>query len=456
MELKDLQMVANATPVRRKNGMDFEKCPGGLATANGSLMLQVGGKWIGTVGVHIEDDPRIWQPPLNKIQTTLPYEIIPVVSLEEMYRGYYGKFANGLLWWGFHARHREDEIHKHVDYDAARYHGDYVSMQELFAGKVEQHFDRDRSVIVNDYHLVHLAEILGDRWDCRFFLHIPFPCVSVFQKMPHARTLLSSMLKYRRIGFQCEQFLQNFEDAVRVMLKRGPDNGQTIVSPIGLDTGEIESLDPEAIEEAAGHWKKVIGKQRAIVAVNRLDPTKRLPEQVQEFGLLLERHKRFRGEVKLILVADTSRMDLPGYREERLKLECAVQTVNDVYGRPGYQPVHVSIERRSRTDVYGLYTAGDVHLCTPRSDGMNLGPLEFAAAKRDQGGVMVISSKHVGAGALFRSSALLVNQEDPDEVIEAIQQALEMSKAEQAKLSSSAWKTVQENDIFHWAQRLLA
>ena len=78
-----------------------------------------------------------------------------------------------------------------------------------------------------------------------------------------------------------------------------------------------------------------------------------------------------------------------------------------------------------------LYLAADVMLVTPLRDGMNLIAKEFCASRVDERGVLVLSEFAGAADELTR--ALLVNPHDVDGVANAMERALAMPPAEQAR-----------------------
>ena len=77
----------------------------------------------------------------------------------------------------------------------------------------------------------------------------------------------------------------------------------------------------------------------------------------------------------------------------------------------------------------GFYRAARVGLVTPLRDGMNLVAKEFIAAQDHNDPGVLILSRFAGA-AEDLAEALIVNPYDPDEITEAVHQALIMPQQE--------------------------
>jgi len=90
---------------------------------------------------------------------------------------------------------------------------------------------------------------------------------------------------------------------------------------------------------------------------------------------------------------------------------------------------------------------------TSLHDGMNLVAKEFAAARDDEDGVLVLS-KFTGAAVELRD-ALLVNPYDIAEVAEAVHRGAEMPREERKLRMQQMRKQVMEHNIYRWAAMVL-
>jgi trehalose 6-phosphate synthase len=114
----------------------------------------------------------------------------------------------------------------------------------------------------------------------------------------------------------------------------------------------------------------------------------------------------------------------------------------------------VLVDRQcNHEEVNRWYRIADVCLVTSLHDGMNLVAKEFAAARDDEDGVLVLS-KFTGAAVELRD-ALIVNPYDIAEVSEAIHRGLEMPREERKLRMQEMRRQVMEHNIYRWAAMVL-
>src|SRR5690606_25874849 len=107
-----------------------------------------------------------------------------------------------------------------------------------------------------------------------------------------------------------------------------------------------------------------------------------------------------------------------------------------------------------RDHLAALFRASKVGLVTPVRDGMNLVAKEYVVAQdADDPGVLVLS-KFAGAAEAL-TEALIVNPFDPDEVANALRQAISMDKLERQERHRALRDKVFESDVFEWQRQFL-
>ena len=110
-------------------------------------------------------------------------------------------------------------------------------------------------------------------------------------------------------------------------------------------------------------------------------------------------------------------------------------------------------EHHEPQEVHVLYRAADVCVVTSLHDGMNLVCKEFAAARDDERGVLILSRFARAAREL--QEALIVNPYHVEETAEALHRALSMPEAEQRERMASLRMTIREANVYRWAGRML-
>jgi trehalose 6-phosphate synthase len=104
-------------------------------------------------------------------------------------------------------------------------------------------------------------------------------------------------------------------------------------------------------------------------------------------------------------------------------------------------------------NVFKYYRAADLCYVSSLHDGMNLVAKEFAAARDDEHGVLVLSQFTGAAREL--TEALIVNPYDLDQASSALAAALGMSPDEQRERMRSMRAFVAEFNVYRWAGRML-
>src|SRR5262249_3136193 len=181
-----------------------------------------------------------------------------------------------------------------------------------------------------DYQLVCVPAQLrraGATQPIGFFLHIPFPSAELFARLPWREHLVEGMLGADVIGFQTEEFRQNFVrtclrlkeevtvDGPRLRLRAGRVV-LTATPPISSDVGVLEAqARSEGVRNAVARLRRQFAGKRVLVGVDRLDYTKGIVERLRAIELLLDRRPEFRGRLAVLQIAVPSRGDIREYRD---------------------------------------------------------------------------------------------------------------------------------------------
>lgn len=448
-------IVANRLPVMASvgsNGVEMLPSAGGVASGLRSWHQRSKGLWFG------------WPGPSGDMTATdrgLVDEqlgaagLVPLHLSSRQIEGYYHGFANRVLW---------PLCHYSIDrvpLDALGWDA-YREVNEAFANQVAHEFRSGDTIWVHDYHLMLLPALLRERLPSArigFFLHIPFPSSEIFRLLPKGRELLDGVLGADLVGFHTFGYLRHFltsllhikglesdVDVVRV----GERAVRVAVFPMGIDSARFATLaaDPHVRARADAIRKEAAGR-RIILGVDRLDYTKGLLRKLEAVGQLLTRDKVFGDEIRYLQIAVPSRGAIDSYQRFRGEVEETVGRINGACGSLQSVPVHYVHQAVSLHELVALYCAADVMLVTPLRDGMNLVAKEFAAARIDEDGVLVLS-EFAGAASELQG-AVTVNPYDVHALADAIQRGLSMSIDERQARMRALRRRVCEHDVFGWA-----
>jgi trehalose 6-phosphate synthase/phosphatase len=431
---------------------------GGLATGLRRLHAGSSRPWIGWSGIGIRL-PRATQ---RQVDAQLARAGARGVALEEgEVAAYYHRFANGFLWPLLHGAKPDGPVEP----------GDwrtYRSVNARFARDVLDELRPDDRVWIHDYHLLLLSRMLRRRRPdapIGFFLHTPFPEPSGLVSLPHWAALLDGLLGADVVGFQTRADVERFAEAVRVVLGRRvalasgtgmvEDRGRPVglfFSPMSVDVDRLSRL---ATETRTRERSAAVRGDRGplFVGVDRLDPTKGIPERLEAFGRLLEARPELRGQARLIQLAVPSREEVPSYRAVRARVESMVEQLNARFTVGTHTPVSYTYGTLPEPELLALYRAADVMLVTSLRDGMNLVAKEFVASRTDEQGVLVLS-RWAGAAAEL-SAALLVDPTQPGELTRAYAAALDMSEAERRVRMRRLRARLAAHDVHRWSRECL-
>jgi trehalose 6-phosphate synthase len=446
-------VVANRLPARRTDDGVWEASPGGLVSALTPILQQREGAWVGWTGVA-EDDPGPF--------TIEGIRQIPVSLSQAEVDDFYVGFCNGTLWPLYHDGVRPPEFHRHWWAPYQRVNARFAALAAEVAG------DGD-IVWVQDYQLQLVPSMIRDvRPDLRigFFLHIPFPPVELFARLPWRTQLVEGLLGCDVVAFQTRKSAQNFAAAARRYTHASGSSwrklnyeGRTVRidrAPIGIDAESFRTLASRAdVAERAVAMRERMGRPRKIVlGVDRLDYTKGIDIRLKGFQTVIEQNSLGPEDVQFMQVAVPSREAVPLYQEMRDEIERLVGQINGESSRAGVPAVHYLYRSLDPEDLVASYLAADVMMVTPLRDGMNLVAKEYVATRLDDTGVLVLS-EFAGASEQLRR-ALIVNPHDVDAVAAILGRALAMPGDEQRRRMRSLRRVVDVDDVFAWADRCLA
>ncbi len=119
----------------------------------------------------------------------------------------------------------------------------------------------------------------------------------------------------------------------------------------------------------------------------------------------------------------------------------------------GYQPILLVARHYEPEQVFEVFRAADACIVNSLHDGMNLVAKEFVAARDDGQGVLILSTFAGASRELME--ALIVNPFDARRTADALYRALQMPMDEQRRRMQLMRQMVSENNIYHWAGRML-
>ncbi|OGQ94262.1 MAG: trehalose-6-phosphate synthase [Deltaproteobacteria bacterium RIFOXYD12_FULL_57_12] len=467
METTRLAVVSNRLAIVVKKGDDGEwvikSGSGGLVTALGPVLRDRGGLWIGWLGANVREamsDGALAEL-LARGSLETGYTLEPVDLTEEEIQKYYFGFSNEILWALFH------DLPSRCNFDPA-YWKVYESVNTKFAKAIADNTEEEEDYVwVHDYQLILVADQLKKMGATRhtgFFLHIPFPPLDGFVRLPWRFQILDALLQYDLVGFQTVRDRRNFMDCVRMLVPgtKIVGHGQVIrcltptrevlvgTFPISIDFKQFaDAAAKKEVEDLAWIIHANLPERQLILGVDRLDYTKGIPHRLHAFANALQRYPEMRRKVTLIQVVVPSRQNVPEYEALKHEIERLVGEINGRFTEVGWTPIHYIYRSLSRVELLAYYRTCEIALVTPLKDGMNLVAKEFCACSIEDNGILILS-EFAGAAAQLHHGALLVNPYDIEGVADAIHEAFSMDGETRRTRMKKMRRSIKKNDIFHW------
>jgi trehalose 6-phosphate synthase len=459
MARRSLVVVANRLPVDETVLPDgtvaWSRSPGGLVSALHPVLRDRNGTWIGWSG-GIDSTPYV--PDTDGIR-------MRAVALSGAdFESYYEGYSNSTLWPLYHDAVETPAFHR-------RWWEAYQRVNRRFAQVTADYAERGAMVWVQDYHLQLVPEMLREmRPDLRigFFMHIPFPPTELFMQLPRRVELLRGILGADLVGFHTSAGADNFTRLAERLLgvetapatsghhiAVGERTVRTGGFPISIDFNEMAELgrNPDVILRAKKLRGDLGDPANVILGVDRLDYTKGIEHRLKAYRELLTDGRVEVQDTVMVQVAAPSRERVDHYKILRDKVEREVGRINGEFGRVGHPAVHYLNQSFDRAEVAALYLAADLMAVTPLRDGMNLVAKEYAAARVDNGGALLLS-EFTGA-AVELSESYLINPHDVDYMKDTIVRALAAPAVENRNRMRAMRRYIRTHDVRAWARSYL-
>jgi trehalose 6-phosphate synthase/phosphatase len=464
---KRLLVASNRLPIRivRSEDGSWTVRPGhgGLVTALAPVLRKNGGLWIGWAGNEEEMDVG---EVLNRAASSFAFEMKPVLLSVDEVEKYYRGFSNETLWPLFH-----DLLgHSRFDRDNWRV---YQAVNRRFAEIIAPEIREDDFVWIQDYQLIMVGQFLMQlhvRHSLAYFLHIPFPSLDLFRRLPWRNEIIQALIAYDLLGFQTLRDRRNFVQCVRALI---PDveidihrrytmimnNGRSIKAgnyPIGIDFDEFNNAaKDEEVAKAAWYLHENLAGTQVILGIDRLDYTKGIPERLLAYEHLLEKYPELHGKITLLQIVVPSRTYVPDYQNLRKLLDELVGHINSRFAHHGWVPIHYMFRSLDRHQLLGHYKACEIALITPLRDGMNLIAKEYCASSIDLNGVLILS-EFAGAAEQLSKGALIVNPYNLEGTADAIYRAFHMDMEERKRRMQILQSEVKRNNVHRWVRLFMS
>ncbi len=459
-----LLIVSNRLPItiREMDGQFvFTESAGGLVSGLSAYLDSLKGStfseseyiWIGWPGIAVRDDLK----DDLKQQVLKEFKAYPTFISENDMDMFYLGFCNKTIWPLFHY------FSSHVTYEE-EYWQVYKKVNETFCEAICEIARPDDIVWIQDYHLMLLPALLRKRLPDQsigFFLHIPFPSYEIFRSLPRRWRIeiLEGVLGSDLIGFHTHDDTNYFLRCVLRILGLEHDMGNIYLEnrtvkvdtyPMGIDFKRFnDAASNKAILEEMRDIGTPLSGLKVVLSIDRLDYTKGILNRLIAYRSFLERNPAWLGKLVLLLNVVPSRVGIDSYDSIKTQIDEIIGNINGRFGNFHWTPVIYQYRFLPFDQLVALYNLSDIALVTPLRDGMNLIAKEYISTRKDQTGVLILSefagsSKELG-------EALIINPNNIEEIVTALERALEMPIAEQIDRNETMQRRLERYNVVRWA-----
>ncbi len=457
-------IVSNRLPLQIKKkitGYEFSPSVGGLATGMKSVHESADSLWVGWTGLNKEE---ITEDQIPLIKESLKKEKCVGVDLtEDEVQGFYYGFSNRTLWPLFHYFTEFTEFEH-------KFWLEYKKVNQKFADVVLSVLSEGDTIWIHDYQLLVLPKMIKEKMpdvSVGFFLHIPFPSFEVFRILPWREKILQGMLGADLLGFHTFNYQRHFLSSVRRLL--GYEISFNIINldnriikvdsfPMGIDYDRYHKAalkhkkeaikEKTRIQEEMDMQQKVSPDIKLILSIDRLDYTKGIANRLEAYEYFLTKYPEYKQKVSLVMLAVPSRSGVQQYKIMKSEVDERVGRINGKFSTINWTPVWYFYRSMPFDDLIDLYTSCDIAMITPVRDGMNLVAKEYVASRVNQDGVLILSE--MAGASQEMSEALTINPTNYEEIANAIKDAIEMNRNEQAERIRIMQERLKRYNIKKW------
>ena len=154
-----------------------------------------------------------------------------------------------------------------------------------------------------------------------------------------------------------------------------------------------------------------------------------------------------------IQIAAPSRTHIKRYQDLEREVEEEAERINRRFRSGSWKPILCLNRHHTHAEIQQYYLAADFCMVTSLHDGMNLVAKEYAAARQEEQGVLILSRLTGACQEL--ADALMVNPYDTGELAASIHRALTMSPEEKSARMRRMRQVIREHNVYRWAENLI-
>ncbi|KAL7793656.1 glycosyltransferase family 20 domain-containing protein [Trichoderma ceciliae] len=265
---------------------------------------------------------------------------------------------------------------------------DYCSMIDSFADRICDIYRPGDIVLVHDYHLMMLPQVLRRRLPGMylvFSLNTSCPTYkSANAGLARLTKVLTGALGSNMIAFQAPKYFvefaswctREFRDWTSYWATRALE--ACVVFPLGIDVSRVTSTaQREAVGTKCDSLRSSFRGKKIIISYNTLDARREMDDVVMGFDRLLTQVPRWKEKVVLLQIICSSRAEDSIDESSVGPVSELIDQTNGRHDSCGFEHVQCYNGPVSELEYYALLRAGDTAIFPSASGGLATAALEY-------------------------------------------------------------------------------
>jgi trehalose 6-phosphate synthase len=224
-------------------------------------------------------------------------------------------------------------------------------------------------------------------------------------------------------------------------------------NPVSVKVDDLqEAMDSEDAMLAQQKLASKLGRQKTIVRVDRLDPSKNIDRGFEAFARMLDAYPQWRGQVRFLAFLVPTRSSIEAYQQHAREVFQQAEAINSRFGDAEWQPIEVFFQQ-NRTEALVALSMYDVLLVNSVADGLNLVSKEGTIVNQRDG--VLVLSRTVGAYQELQGDALGIDPFDIDATADALHRGLSMPETERHIRAEGLRNAVTNHQFQDWLDDIL-
>lgn len=361
------------------------------------------------------------------------------------------QYAENCLWPVFHGVQTPDTSGNYE----TNWH-DYVTFNESYFHEIKSIYRPGDIICIHSYYLMLLPQLLRMEFPnayMGFLLHIPFPSIEHFKRLPECSQLLDGILGSDTIGFQSESFQSHFINCCSGILGYDIDDAKISVRErvvdttlcIGIEGSQLEHEEfPPEVRTKINALPDIYRDKTFIVGIDQSNSVEGAIQELNAFEMLLKMFPEWRNKVVFVQLSSSS-VSPPS---DINILDALVDSINHTYGNLTFKPVF-----RYQLETTNVARPRNINVAvvSPVANGINITVAEYDGSQDHN---MAMASRELAGPTAVLRGPVMVYPWDSVGIARTIHKCLLLAQIDQqlsqgqangktAIKSVKTWTTVQ-------------